>query len=361
MSHFELLVGTRKGLVIGRSEDRRHWEFGDTLFPGWYVDYAVRDPRSGRLWAAVTHEQWGPHLHCSDDSGETWDEATAPSFEGTSADATLARIWTVQPGLETQPERLYAGVDPAALFISDDAGASWRLVEPLWNHETKDYWEEGAAGMTMHHIALDPGDPDHLYVAISAAGVFETTDGGETWAARNRGFVADHLPDGGAGMPAGFCVHSMFLHPLRPNRLFQQHHPGVYRSDDGAGNWINIEAGLPGRFGFASTIDPTDPDAFFVVPLAEDQTRFPIDGALRVFQTRDAGETWRALGEGLPADHVQQGVYRQALTSDGHDTLGLYLGTSGGHVYGSADGGEHWTELLDHLAPVLVVRCSVVA
>ena len=276
-----------------------------------------------------------------------------------SADATLARIWTVQPGLEDDPDRIYAGVDPAALFVSSDAGASWQLAESLWDHETKDYWEPGAAGLAIHHIALDPRDANHLYVAVSAAGVFETRDGGVSWTARNTGFTADHLPNGGVGLPAGFCVHSMFLHPLQPDRLFQQHHPGVYRSDDGAKHWVKIEAGLSGRFGFASAIDPSDVDTFFVVPLAEDQTRFPIDGALRVFRTTDAGEHWRALGEGLPSGgHVQQGVYRQALTNDGQDPLGLYLGTSGGHVYGSADGGKQWAELLDHLAPVLTIRCS---
>ena len=276
------------------------------------------------------------------------------------ADATLARIWTLQPGLDGEPQRLYAGVDPAALFISDDGGQSWRLAEALWNHETKEYWEEGAAGMTMHHIALDPTDADHFYVAVSAAGVFETADGGASWAARNTGFVAEHLPNGGVGLPAGFCVHSMFLHPQRPSRLFQQHHPGVYRTDDGGEHWVSIADGLPAHFGFASTIDPGDADTFFVIPLAEDQTRFPIDGALRVFRTTDAGETWSPLGEGLPSEHVQQGVYRQALTNDGQDPLGLYLGTSGGHVYGSADGGSRWVELLDHLAPVLAVRCSEV-
>lgn len=364
---YELLISTRKGLVIGHSEDRSEWAFGEPQFTGWQVDYAVHDPRSGAIWTAVSHDQWGPHLHRSMDGGQTWDELAAPEFHGETypdesgdpSTASLERIWTVQPGGAEEPELLYAGVDPAGLFISHDAGQSWQLCESLWEHPTRGLWFPGAAGMTLHHIQIDSDDPAHLYVGISAAGVFESQDGGSSWAARNLGLVADHLPN--PTVEAGQCVHSLHLSPSRSGRLFQQHHPGVYRSDDGGKQWVAIDQGLPGKFGFASTIDPSDPDTFYVIPLEFDQARVPPGGDLRVHRTRDAGASWEALGEGLPSGHVLQGVYRQALTNDGAaDALGLYLGTSGGHVYASRDGGDHWTQILDHLAPVTAVRCAEV-
>lgn len=361
---YELLISTRKGLVIGRSEDRAEWSFGAPQFTGWQVDYAVRDHRNGTIWAAVSHDQWGPHLHRSDD-GESWDEVTAPEFHGetypdesgNTVTASLERIWTVQPGGDDEPEKIYAGVDPAGLFVSTDGGQSWDLNQPLWGHPTRGMWFPGAAGMTLHHIQIDQADSSHLYVGISAAGVFESLDGGESWAARNTGLVGEHLPNPTG--EAGQCVHSLHLSPSKTGRLFQQHHPGVYRSDDGGEQWLAIDDGLPGKFGFASTIDPSDGDTFYVIPLQFDQARVPPGGDLRVHRTRDAGHSWESLGEGLPSGHVLQGVYRQALTNDGvGGALGLYMGTSGGHVYASRDGGDHWGQIIDLLAPVTAVRCA---
>ena len=374
---YELLVGTRKGLMIGRSGDRERWDFGPTQFAGSQIDYAVRDPRTGRLYVATSHMQWGPHLHVSDDDGATWRETAAPEFHGETyvsrewddelndfgpardVPASLARVWTIEPGPASDPGLLYAGVDPAGLFISHDGGESWELCESLWNHETRPGWFPGAAGMTLHHITIDANDPSHLYVGISAAGVFESHDGGASWMPRNHGCVADHMPD--PTPEVGQCVHSLYVHPKDSSRLFQQHHPGVYRTDDGGEEWVPIHEGLPGEFGFASTIDPADPDAFFVIPLEFDQARVPADGDLRVYRTRDAGASWQALGNGLPSEHVLQSVYRQGLCNDGTDDssrLGLYFGTTGGEVYGSIDGGDHWSELIGHLGPVTAVRCS---
>ncbi len=378
--HFELLISTRKGLVIGRSKDRDAWSFGEPMFSGWQVDYAVRDSRNNRIWAAVSHMQWGPHLHFSDDDGASWSEAPAPEFQGESysvseydvandewlpaetVEGSLARIWTIEPGPVDRPEVLYAGIDPAALFVSEDNGLSWSLNRSLWEHRTRGAWVPGAAGLVMHHIQVDPRNSSHLYVEVSAAGVFKTTDGGSTWEARNAGCVAEHLPN--PEPEAGQCVHSLHLHPADTSRLFQQHHPGVYRSDDGGAHWIDIAAGLPGEFGFASTIDPHDADTFFVIPLQFDQARIPEGGRLRVYRTRDAGASWEGLSAGLPQDHVLQGVYRQALCQDGAGEdvgLGVYLGTSGGHVYASRDGGDQWSQLLEHLAPVTALRASVLA
>ena len=369
---YQLLVSTRKGLLIGRSDDRRDWTFDEPHFIGWQIDYAVRDPRHGRLWVAASHMQWGPHLHISDDDGATWHEAAAPAFHGETYNridpdkreapaqdtaASMDRIWTIEPGQAGDPGLIYAGVDPAALFVSQNNGDSWQLCDSLWSHDTRPLWEPGAAGLALHHIQIDPADPNHIYVSISAAGVFETTDRGASWTARNVGCTADHLPN--PNPEAGQCVHS--LHPARSGRLFQQHHPGMYRSDDGAATWIDIPPGLPGEFGFASTIDPNHADTFYVVPLEFDQARVPAEGKLRVYRTQDAGNTWQPLGDGLPQRHVLQGAYRQALCNDAAPqsaTLGLYLGTSGVHLYASANGGEQWSQLLDHLAPVTAVRCA---
>ena len=374
---YELLVSTRKGLVIGRSDDRERWEFGDTHFTGWQIDYAVRDPRNGRIHVVASHQQWGPHLHRSDDDGGTWQEEAAPEFHDetyTYADwnfetdswadaktfpASLERVWTIEPGPASGPDLLFAGVDLAALFITRDGGDSLKLCDPLWNHETRSSWVPGAAGMTLHHVALAADDPQHIYVGISSAGVFESTDGGANWTAGNKGCIAEHLPN--PEPEAGQCVHSLHLHPADSSRLFQQHHPGVYCSDDGGRQWTPIHKGLPGEFGFASTIDPTNPDAFYVIPLQFDQARVPADGDLRVYCTLDAGASWQPLGSGLPEGHVLQGVYRQAFCNDSvteAGELGLYLGTSGGHVYASSNGGEHWSELIDHLAPITAVRCT---
>ncbi len=280
-------------------------------------------------------------------------------IESPNTEASLARVWTIEPGGSDQPGLVYAGVDPGALIVSHNNGESWDLCEALWNHSTRPLWMPGAAGLALHHIARDPADSAHLYVGISSAGVFETTDGGAAWTARNNGCTADHLPT--ASPEAGQCVHSLQLHPAKPGRLFQQHHPGVYHSDDGGANWITIGASLPGVFGFASTIDPNDGDTFYVIPLQEDQARIPAGGSLRVYRTTDAGESWQPLGDGLPESHVLQGVYRQALCNDAapsSDDLGLYLGTSGGHVYASRNSGANWSQLLEHAAPVTAVRCA---
>ena len=369
MSDTLLLVATRKGLVVARSDaDRDRWRFDPPTFLGSQVDYATRDPRNGRLWAAVSHMQWGPRLHYSDDDGASWRDATTPAFT-TDDGATVERIWTVEPGPASEPNLLYAGVDPAPLFISPDNGATWDLCHALWRHPTRDTWMPGGGGLNLHHIQLDPRDPAHLYVAISAAGLFESTDAAHTWTARNRGIAAGHLPQGGAE-EAGHCVHSFALHPARPDRLYQQNHFGVYRSDDAGLTWIDIADGLPSGFGFASTVDPHDPDTFYTVPLQADQARVPPDGAFRVYATYDAGATWQPLGQGLPAANTLQSVYRQALTTDTApresaptdgaptDSLGLYLGTNGGHLYASRDAGRTWRTLLTDLAPITALRAA---
>ncbi|MXX48690.1 MAG: exo-alpha-sialidase [Chloroflexi bacterium] len=351
MTEAGLLVSTRKGLLVGRSSAGRvDWEWTGLEFSGWVIDYTVRDPRSGAIWCAAHHEQWGARLHRSDDDGATWSEAGMPAFA--DGERSLESIWTIEPG--AQDGVLFAGVMPAAVFRSDDDGDSWQEIESLSSHPFSEYWMPGAAGLMFHHLNVDQNDPDRLVIGGSATGIFASYDGGESWESRNAGIRSDHMPPELQHMAP--CVHSMFAHPKQRGRIWQQNHFGQYRSDDDGETWIDVGQGLPGEFGFASAIDPGDPDVCYYIPLDSDQSRMPRDGALAVFRTADAGETWERLSSGLPQSGFHQGIFRQALGQDGGDPLGLYMGSSGGQLYASNNGGESWTLIRSNLAPVTAVR-----
>lgn len=351
MAEAGLLVSTRKGLLIGQSSGGRScWEWSNLHFSGWVIDYTVRDSRTGTIWCAAHHEQWGVRLHRSDDGGESWREAGTPSFD--DGERSVEGIWTVEPGVRDGV--LYAGVMPAALFESRDDGETWSQCQSLSEHPNHEHWVPGAAGLMFHHIGVDPGDPDRIVVGGSATGILVSYDGGSTWAARNRGIRSDHIPPELQEMAP--CVHSLHAHPSRRGRLWQQGHFGQYRSDDDGETWVDIGADLPGIFGFATAIDPNDPDTCYYIPLDSDQSRMPRDGALAVFRTQDAGESWDRLSHGLPQSSFHQGIFRHALGQDGGEPLGLYMGTSGGQLYASSDAGESWGLIREHLAPITAVR-----
>ncbi|MCY4670096.1 MAG: hypothetical protein OXC29_19185, partial [Rhodococcus sp.] len=337
--------------MVGRSSDERgEWEWSELQRPGWIVDYSVYDSRSGKIWCSASHWQWGPRLHFSTDWGESWTEAGTPSFD--DGERSVEAIWMIEPG--GRPGLLYAGIMPGALFRSEDDGESWREVESLSKHPSAQHWEPGAAGLVIHHISVDPDDPDRLVVGGSATGIMVSYDGGETWDVRNEGIFNEHFPaEFQEGAP---CVHSLFAHPLQRGRLWQQNHFGQYRSDDDGRSWQTIGEDLPGVFGFPTAIDPSDPDVCYFVPHDSDQARMPYNGSLAVYRTSDAGESWDRLSEGLPQTGFYHTVYRHALGQDGGDPLGLYFGSSGGELYGSIDGGERWSLLREHLAPVTAVR-----
>jgi hypothetical protein len=352
----ELLVGTKKGLFVLRSDGSDAFDIAERAFEGSVVEFAMRDPRTGRYFASVTSGFYGPRLMWTDDVAGEWETAKGPAFpEGT--DTSLDRIWVVTPGVADGV--LYAGVAPAALFVSIDGGESWTLNETLWQQRIDGDWQPGFGGLALHSICPWPGEPDKLAIGVSAAGVWITEDGGASWRTGYTGLVPRYMPEESWEGTNVLCVHNMHRAPLAPERLFMQFHGSVYRSDDAGSSWNDIAAGLPSGFGFPLAIDPADPDSAFVIPLASDGDRVTPGGRVRVYGTRDAGATWTAHGDGLPAEDAWLTVLRQALGRDGEgEQLGLWFGATSGEVFGSADAGGTWRTIAPRLAPVTSVRVA---
>ena len=349
----ELLVGTRKGLFLLKGDPGEEFAVAARAFPGETVEYAMRDPASGRLLASVTSPFYGPKIWFLED--EEWQQATGVALpEG--GDQALERIWTIVAG---EGGRLYAGGDPGVLFSSSDGGVAWHLNEALWTHPSRVHWQPGGGGLCLHSIVPWPGEPDRLAVAISAAGVWLTDDGGQSWRSGNRGLVARYVPDDAPPDQIALCVHRVHRAPTRPERLFLQFHGGVYRSDDAGAEWTAIGEGLPSDFGFPLAIDPADPDSAYVIPLTADVDRVTPDARVRVFETRDAGASWSPRGEGLPAAHAYLTILREAFDWTGEGAaLQLYFGATSGEVFASGDAGDTWSTAAERLPPVLSVSAT---
>ena len=366
MSSVRVLAGTRKGAFILTSDAKREkWDVSGPHFAGWEIYHIKGSPVDpNRLYASQSSGWFGQVIQRSDDGGKTWeavgnefvyegDPGTHQWYDGTQRPWAFTRIWRLEPSL-TDPFTVYAGAEDAALFRSRDAGKSWQELAGL--REVKGHlWQPGAGGMCLHTILLDPSDSNRMYVAISAAGAFRTDDGGQTWLPVNRGLRSDYeLPDADADV--GHCVHSIAMHPSRPDVLFMQKHWDVMRSDDAGDMWREVSGNLPSDFGFPIAVHAHKPDTIYVVPIKSDSEHFPPDGKLRVYRSRTGGQEWEPLTKGLPQSDCYVNVYRGALTVDTLDPCGVYFGTTGGQVYASSDAGDSWAPIVRDLPPVLSVE-----
>jgi photosystem II stability/assembly factor-like uncharacterized protein len=356
-----LMVGTTKGAFLFRSGPARgRWERGGPHFPGHAVYAMAYDGRAGRqrLWAAPESMHWGSVMRSSDDFGKTWskgEEATVRFPEDTGK--SLQRIWQIA-GRDDDAETMYCGVEPAALFESKDAGATWSLNRGLFDHPHRARWEPGGGGLCLHTVLPHPADAKKMHVAISTGGVYRTDDGGVSWRTAHQGVRAEFLPD--KHPEFGQCVHKVVRHRDRPDVMFLQNHWGLYRTDDAGESWKDVANGVPSDFGFAMAIHPHDPDTVFIVPLEADTFRCVPEGRLRVYRTRDGARSWQPLTRGLPQKDAFEAVLRDALCTDTLARAGVYFGTRSGKLFASRDGGGRWRAIAEGLPPVLCVRAVVV-
>jgi serine/threonine protein kinase len=356
-----LMVGTIKGLFLLRSTfDRRRWDIAGPYFHGQAIYALAYDSRDGRrrLWAS-TSSYWGTFLRSSDDFGKVWTNPVEANIKfPADSGASLKNVWQICLGRPNEPNVLYCGVEPAALFESRDAGETWSLVRGLFDHPHRPRWVPGNGGLCLHTILPDPTKNSRMRVAISSAGVYGTDDGGSTWQARNRGIRVVVSPE--RYPEFGQCVHKVVMHPARPERYFLQNHWGLYRSDDGTESWKDIANGVPSDFGFAMVIHPHNPDCVYILPVESDEFRCTPDGRLRVYRTRNAGASWEPLARGLPQKRAYETVLRDGMSADLLDPHGLYFGTRSGQLYGSSDEGKTWKRILEGLPAVVCVRSAVI-
>jgi len=366
MSGVRVLVGTRKGAFILTSDGKREqWAVNGPFFGGWEIYHMKGSPVDpNRLFASQTSGWFGQLIQRSDDGGLTW-EAVGNEFtydgvpgthlwyDGTQHPWEFKRVWHIEPFL-TDPQTVYAGVEDAAMFKSTDGGSTWHELSGLRNHTTGPSWQPGAGGMCLHTIIFDPGNPETILIAISAAGAFRSDDSGQNWRPINKGLTSQFMPNPTA--ETGHCVHRIAMHRSRPNVLFMQKHWDVMRSDDGGDFWREVSGNLPSDFGFPIDVHAHEPDTIYVVPIKSDGEHYPPDGKLRVYRSRTGGDEWEALTNGLPQQDCYVNVLRDAMAVDSLDSCGVYFGTTGGQVYVSSNSGDTWSTIVHDLPAVLSVE-----
>ncbi|MBV9180195.1 MAG: exo-alpha-sialidase [Acidobacteria bacterium] len=390
MSKVRVLVGTRKGAFILSADGKREkWDVSGPHFSGWEIYHLKGSPVDpNRIFASQSSGWFGQIIQRSDDGGKTWFQPGTPKgetsspedrmpkgesnkfvydtsassgkpltthqwYDGTQHPWEFKRVWHVEPSL-TDPDLIYAGVEDAAIFRSQDGGMNWHELAGLRGHGTGPKWQPGAGGMCLHTILLDPSNPARMVIAISAAGAFRTDDGGNSWKPINRGLRSQFIPDPVAEV--GHCVHHVAMHPSRPSVLFMQKHWDVMRSDDAGEQWKEVSGNLPTDFGFVIDVHAHQPETVYVIPIKSDSEHFVHDGKLRVYRSRTGGNEWEPLTKGLPQANCYVNVLRDAMAVDSMDQCGIYFGTTGGQVYGSADGGDSWFPIVRDLPAVLSVE-----
>jgi photosystem II stability/assembly factor-like uncharacterized protein len=357
MARTLILVGTRKGCFLLESdEDRRDWQLRGPFCEGWPVYHAIHDSASGSIFAAAASEWHGSAVWRSPDLGKSWEH----SSEGLAYDAEGEKTMSKVSTLAVKDGRLLTGVEMPGIFESRDGGVSWSLLSTLAGQPGSEAWDDpqnqppGHLGISA--LMFDTVDADRFWAIVQGIGLFETDDGGQTWTPRNKGLRADWPRE---HEEVGFCVHRLVRSPVDGDRMFQQNHVGMHRSDDGGLTWSEITDGLPTEFGFAAAVHPHDKDTFYVIPLDPGHGRTMPEGHAAVWRTRDAGESWQRLDRGLPQENAYVGVLRAGMAIDSYDTPGLYFGTSTGQVFASADEGESWSEIAGYLPGISSVEVAV--
>jgi photosystem II stability/assembly factor-like uncharacterized protein len=366
MSGVRVLVGTRKGAFILTSDGKRQsWDVSGPFFAGWEIYHVKASPvEPNRLFASQSSGWFGQLIQRSDDGGKSWAPVdnkfvydgvpgTHQWYDGTPHPWEFKRVWHLEPSL-SDPDTVYAGVEDAAMFRTTDGGASWHELSGLRGHGSGAKWSPGAGGLGLHTILIDPTNQSRIYIAISAAGAFRSTDGGTTWTPINRGLHSRHIPDPVAEV--GHCVHRLAMHRSRPDVLFMQKHWDVMRTDDGGDTWREVSGDLPTDFGFVIDVHTHEPETIYVVPIKSDSEHFPLDGKLQVYRSRSGGDAWEPLTRGLPQRDCYVNVLREAMAVDSLDSCGIYFGTTGGQVYASADAGDNWAPIVSNLPAVLSVE-----
>ncbi|HTD77315.1 MAG TPA: exo-alpha-sialidase [Chloroflexota bacterium] len=350
-----LLIGTSKGMFLLDASG----QLKNPIANGASVPAVAYDPRRRRILAGKTSFFWGTGVTYSDDVGQTWTEPEAPNVRfPDDIDATIKQAWQVAPGTASEPDVIYVGVEPAALFRSTDGGQTFEIVRGLWDHPHRPTWQPGGGGLCLHTVLVDERDPKQLTVAISTGGVYRSDDAGESWRASNKGIRADFMPEDQRYPDYGQCVHKVARDAANPDTLFLQNHGGLYRSDDYAATWNDIGNGVPSDFGFPMVAHPHTSGTAYCIPNGDAFNRWTPEARCRVYRTSNGGQSWEALECGLPQRDAYITVLRDAFTSDRQDPAGLYFGTRSGELYASNDDGDHWELLVEHLPPILTVRAA---
>lgn len=352
-----VVLGTRKGVLI-LVKQGKGWQVTRQSFPGLEVSYAFRHPYTNDIWAALETGHWGPKLHRSPDGGSSWQEIQLPEYpQGAEINpgvpAALSYIWMVCEGHAQKPNQVFLGTEPGGLFLSEDRGETFDLVNGLWDHPSRDQWFGGGRDYPgLHSLVIDPRDPLHWIAGISVGGVYESKDGGVSWTPRNKGLIAEYLPNPAAEV--GHDPHLLVASPGDPDTLWQQNHCGIFRSVDSAQNWKKVsEEDGPAHFGFAVAVDEQDPGTAWVIPAVSDEVRIAVDGAMCVSQTQDGGKSWKHHREGLPQENCYDFTFRHAVDIRGDR---LMFGTATGNLFVSEDRGESWECISNYFPPIYSVR-----